>query len=257
MKTTVCELPNELDAFDDAWRGLCEHTNDLKSEFVLLPEMPFCAWLADSDKVDPKRWDAAVEAHRKWVKRLPELGAEVVVGSQPAVVGGVRQNLGFVWDAKGGLTDAHAKVYLPNEPGFFEAEWFEPGEKKFESVLTRKGRIGFQICSELWFFEHGRAYGKQGVQLLVCPRATSHSTVDKWVAGGRAAAVVSGAYCLSSNHTWRGNDGRFLTGAGWIIDPEEGEVLGLTSTDEPFLTVDIDLSRADAAKETYPRYVKE
>jgi hypothetical protein len=46
-------------------------------------------------------------------------------------------------------------------------------------------------------------------------------------------------------------------GAGWIIEPEEGQVLGLTSADEPFLTLGIDLKVAETAKKTYPRYVAE
>ncbi|MEO1368346.1 MAG: carbon-nitrogen hydrolase family protein, partial [Acidobacteriota bacterium] len=70
--------------------------------------------------------------------------------------------------------------------------------------------------------------------------------------------VVSGAYSLSSNFS--GDAGGELGpwgGAGWIIEPEEGEVLGVTSADAPFLTLDIDLGVADLAKSTYPRYVEE
>lgn len=47
---------------------------------------------------------------------------------------------------------------------------------------------------------------------------------------------------------------RPLGGQGWIIGPD-GEVLGMTSSEQPFVTVDIDLSLADRAKDTYPRYV--
>jgi hypothetical protein len=46
-----------------------------------------------------------------------------------------------------------------------------------------------------------------------------------------------------------------LGGGGWVIDPEGG--LALTSTDQPFLTVEIELAIADTAKNTYPRYVSE
>jgi N-carbamoylputrescine amidase len=44
-------------------------------------------------------------------------------------------------------------------------------------------------------------------------------------------------------------------GAGWIIEPEEGRVLDVTSQQKPLLTVEIDLEHADKAKHTYPRYV--
>jgi len=45
-------------------------------------------------------------------------------------------------------------------------------------------------------------------------------------------------------------------GAGWVIEPEEGRLLGVTSRNKPFLTVEIDLEDAEKAKQTYPRYVK-
>jgi N-carbamoylputrescine amidase len=70
-----------------------------------------------------------------------------------------------------------------------------------------------------------------------------------WLAGGRTAAVVAGAYAVSSNH----GDERF-GGQGWIVDPD-GRVLAITSAEEPFVTVDVDLDGAEAAKRTYPRYV--
>ena len=60
--------------------------------------------------------------------------------------------------------------------------------------------------------------------------------------------------CLSSNLTGRTEDGRDFGGNGWIIDPE-GNVLGLTSDEKPFLTLDLDLSISHHAKQTYPRYV--
>ena len=166
-------------------------------------------------------------------------------------------NIGFIWESPGNLRDAHVKYYLPEEPGFWEATWYCPGVKEFKYFQTQKGRIGFLICTEVWFNTHAWDYGKQDVQLLACPRATEHATVQKWVIGGRAAAVVSGAYCLSSNRSWDSAGRSDTSAGGWIIEPENGEVLGLTSSKQPFLTLEIDLSLADHAKRTYPRYVRD
>ena len=69
--------------------------------------------------------------------------------------------------------------------------------------------------------------------------------------------MVSGAYCLSSNFSHRGGDEKKWGGGGWIIEPEEGQVLGVTTGDHPFLTLEIDLRIAEAAKKTYPRYVSD
>jgi len=42
---------------------------------------------------------------------------------------------------------------------------------------------------------------------------------------------------------------------GWIVKPEEADILAVTSAAQPFVTLDIDLCVADQAQQTYPRYV--
>ena len=56
---------------------------------------------------------------------------------------------------------------------------------------------------------------------------------------------MSGAFCLSSNRSGVDASGFEWGGRGWIIEPEEGEVLGLTSPQRPFLTIDVDLDGDD------------
>ena len=108
------------------------------------------------------------------------------------------------------------------------------------------------ICTDMWSMADARKYGKEGVGLIVVPRATPLRSVDKWIAGGKVAAVVAGAYCASSNRGgWQG-DLQFA-GKGWIMSPD-GEVLGMTSKSKPFVTVSIDRAKAIHAKTTYPRY---
>jgi N-carbamoylputrescine amidase len=228
-----------------------------QSDFLLLPEMPFYRWLAASPELDPDEWRKSVASHESWMRRLEELGDVTVASTIPVTENGENYNLGFVWDRRNGLNAVHKKCYLPEEEGFWEASWYSRGKKHFTPILTPAGSAGFVICTELWFFQHAREYGRGGVHMLLCPRATPMGTEKKWIVGGRAAAVVSGAYCLSSNFS--GHDERFgsWAGNGWIIEPEAGEVLGTTSPEAPFLTIDIDPDAADAAKHSYPRYVVE
>lgn len=256
IRVTVCELNTEADLFEADWECLVAHTRAEHSELVLLPEMPFAPWFAWTRDVDSDVWEAVVEAHAHWLTRLPELRARFVLGSRPVNHGGQRHNEGFVWDAIAGYQRAHTKYYLPDEEGYWEATWYKRGDGVFTPIQVTDLRIGFQICTDLWFFEKARAYGRQGIQILANPRATEKATVDKWLAAGRAAAVTSGAFCLSSNHinpTGRKAD---LGGQGWIVDPD-GKVLALTSREQPFVTLMIDLAEADDAKQTYPRYVLE
>jgi len=256
MKVTVCELPNGKSRFEETWKRLIDHIADLNSTLVLLPEMPFYPWVASRKKVKNSEWERSVEVHQRWIERFNECPAEVIAGTRPVIDKGIRKNMAFVWQAESGLRDIHAKYYLPDEPGYYEATWYSRGNGIFSAYDTKAGKVGFMICTELWFTEHARNYGKQGVQLLLCPRATPRSSVKKWIAGGQTAAVVSGAFCLSSNVAGRSKNNHFA-GTGWVIEPEEGQILGLTSEENPFLTIDIDIQESDRAKNTYPRYVKE
>ena len=255
MKVTVCELPNQSGALSEAWEQLAEHVTIEKSELVLLPEMPFYRWLAHTDQANPQEWEAAVAAHQQWIAQLGDLAPALVISTRPDIIKNKHQNVGYIWQKESGVQDVHKKYYLPNEPAFWEATWYERGDGSFEVTKTEKGNIGFLICTELWFTQHARAYSKAGIHFLVCPRATPNPTATKWVAGGQATAVISGAFCLSSNLAGKTAAGSDFAGVGWIIDPEEGKVLGLTSAERPFLTLDIDLDRANQAKQSYPRYV--
>jgi N-carbamoylputrescine amidase len=253
MKVTVCQIDNRPEKLERSWQALVDHAATMGSDLVLLPEMPFADWLAAEETVDGARWQKAVHEHEQWLARLPELGRNAVVGTRPALYRHRRRNRAFVY-YDGRREDIRDKAYLPDEPWYWEASWYEPGPPDFPTFTAAGALAGVQICTEMWFMEHARAYGEAGVQLLCVPRATPHESVGKWLAGGRTAGVVAGAFCLSSA-LWNPPDARAnLGGLGWITDPE-GNVLATTTPQTPCATVDIDLKEADAAKRSYPRYV--
>jgi len=249
---TIIELPNDPGALEEAWSALVAHVAASGSDLVLLPEMPFAPWLAARPDRDDGAWARAVEAHERWFERLPELGAPAIF-TAPVTDDGRPLNRAFVHH-DGRLRPLHDKYYLPDEPGYWEASWYERGDGAFEPAEVAGVRVGVQICTELWFFERARTYGQDGVQLLAAPRATPASTEDRWLTAGRAAAVVSGAWCASSNLVESGASAADLGGRGWLFDPE-GELVAATSRATPFVTVAVDPAAADAAKSTYPRYV--
>jgi predicted amidohydrolase len=254
LKVTVCEFHDEPAELEEDWDRLVLHVKAESSDVVLLPEMPFVSWFARSQHFDLATWQQAVSAHDAWQTRFEELAPAVILSSRPMNGNGCRLNEGFVWERASGYRAAHTKYYLPDEAGFWEAAWYERGDERFAPVDVGGLRIGFVICTELWFMERARAYGKAGIHLLVTPRATEPASLDKWLTGGRTAAVVAGAFGLSSNRVSAGTGPAEFGGQGWIVSPD-GEVLGLTSRQHPFVTVEIDPSAAERAKTTYPRYV--
>lgn len=256
MKVTVCQLRNDPEHLEADWMRLEEHVHRCGSDIVLLPEMPFYPWPAAVRPPDAEVWQASVVSHERWLQRFEPLApAAVVLGTRPVLRKGERYNEGFLWSRPDGYRCVHTKCYLPDEKGFWEASWYSRGPREFLPVQHNQIRIGFLICSELWFSEHAREYAGAGVHLVVCPRATPATSADKWLAGGRVAAVVSGAFCLSSCIGGTDSRGMRWAGKGWVVEPEEGEVLATTCGTQPFITVDIDPAVAERAKHTYPRYV--
>jgi N-carbamoylputrescine amidase len=258
LKVTVCQIDPRADQLDQYLSGLTDHVRSKHSDFLLLPEMTFSEWLAADRAPDPERWSRAVNDHARYIEKLGTLGAKAVMGTRPITnAGGSRRNEAYLWTKEtGNANGVHEKYYLPDEKGYWEHSWYDRGSKTFDTARWAEVRIGVQICTEMWFFEWARHYAAARADLLCVPRATPHGSVDKWLAGGRAAAVCSGAYCLSSNLWCPPGNKANCGGLSWIIDPE-GNILAKTDFDTPFATVDIDLSLARTSKSTYPRYVPE
>ncbi len=252
MRATICELPYQPALLEPAWAALCTHVRREPSELVLLPEFAFVEPVWESTPLDPARWAAAVALSDAWTARLHELGAAWVVGARPVTVDGRHYNEGFAWSAQGGYQPLRRKFYLPDEPGGWEAAWFERGDAEFARFAAGPLAFGLNICTELWALDTYTAYAALDLSAILTPRATAAATTAKWLAMGTVAAVRTGAYSLSSNRvdTPAGTYG----GAGWAISPD-GALLARTSPEQPFCTVELDMDAAAQARSTYPRYV--
>lgn len=213
-------------------------------DLVVLPELAFMPWLCATREVDPVAWARAAEEQH--LERLADIPARVVVGTRA----NGRLNEAFAFTADTGLQVLHQKTYLPDEEGFWEASWYDRGPVSFQVIDTPAGRVGTSVCTEMWFTQHAFA----DADVIAVPRATPIETTEKWLAGGVAHAVTSGAFCVSSNRS-EAVSGTTMGGAGWIADPD-GTMLAVTSAVQPVIVADLDLEVARTAKSTYPRYVE-
>lgn len=257
LAVTISQLPAGGPDLDSEWDRIVAHVERAESDLVVLPELPFYRWLPATDEVDADRWEAAVRAHDDWIERFDELAPATVVSSRPVTRDGTRANEGFVWTAEDGYRPVHQKVHLPDEAHFWEASWYEPGPADFSPVEVGDLSVGVLICTELWAMERVREYGRAGVDVIVTPRATRRATSETWLAAGRTAAVVSGAFSLSANRSGPIGDADVeFGGQSWCFGPD-GERLAVTGDDEPILTVTVDSADAERARDSYPRYALE
>jgi predicted amidohydrolase len=247
MKITVCQLHNARDAFAVDWDRLVAHVKAQRSELVLLPEMPFFPWFPTPREFDAAVWRAAVAAHDAWERRLSELMPAVALGTRPVDFGALRYNAGFMWNDDEGITETiHVKSCLADEDGSWETTWYEKAAPDFESATVGAARVGMLIGLELWMPDAAKTYGGDNVHIVAIPRVDRSvdaeecaSSAQEWLAGGRAAALDSGAFCVSSS---RGGLAKPIGGPGWILAPDGG-ALARTSDEEPFVTAEVDLTQ--------------
>ncbi len=256
LKVGVCESPPELLPGSADWSQLCRTVGREAPDLFLLNEMPFGKWIAAGPTFNKGAWKQACAMHDEALTSFAELGAPVVLSSRPRESDGKRVNEAFVWTKEEGATGIHTKQYFPDEEGYYEARWFEGGERHFRIGSAGKLRGGFLICTELMFNERAREYGRGGAQAIWVPRATAKASVPRWTVALKMAAIVSGCYVLSSNRSGADSRGQVFGGAGMVVSPD-GDVAVQTSETTPVAFYEIDTTAVARAQRDYPCYVKE
>jgi len=241
---------------DAGWDRLTGLTESTEADLLLLNEMPFGPWVSVGLERDIEILNASQRMHHEGLDRLAELYTPTVLGTYPESEGSLSVNTAFVWSAATGIMPVHTKQFFPNEGGFYEARWFERGERSFGIADAGGIGVGFLICTDVMFNEWARYYGRNGAHLIAVPRATPVGSIDRWKTMCSAAAIVSGCYVASSNRSGVDESGLEFAGRGWIINPS-GNVIAETSLEQPVVTAELDLSLVKKSQGEYPCYVEE
>jgi N-carbamoylputrescine amidase len=253
-KIAYVEWPEGLLPGGHAWDAVRRSLDAVRPDILVTNEMPFGPWLAEHEKFDAEAAHRSVALHEEAEHALGDLNAAAVLSSRPVLFDGRLANEAFVLESKA-YRAVHHKKYFPQGAGFFEETWYSTGAGGFECVKIGQVMVGVLLCTELFFNERARAYGRAGADLIVTPRA-SGPMLSRWKTAGAMAAIVSGAWFVSSNRTGAGALGQRFGGTGFAMSPDGG-LRGETSEASPLAVVTIDLDAARAQKSEYPCYVKE
>lgn len=133
------------------------------SDLVVLPELATSGYVFESeDEVSAAAEPADGPTARAW----SEVAAETdtwVVGGFPERDGDRRYNSAVVVSPDG-PEGVYRKIHLWNE----ESRWFEPGNE-VPAFETPFGRLGVQICNDIWFPELTVTQARDGVDLVALP----------------------------------------------------------------------------------------
>jgi N-carbamoylputrescine amidase len=254
--TAKIALVTEVFTGERAAEHLGSHLDTARRQgaaLVLLPELPFDAWMAATRKPNddhaepPGGWRQQLLADAARAAGVAVLGT--VIERDPG--SGRRHNTSLLVSADGSLLATYRKAHLPWEEGYWEAAHYDPGDEPPEVVEAGGLRIGVQICSDANRPQGSNLLGASGAELIAVPRATPIDTYARWRLVLRANAVTSTAWVASINRP-RPEAGVPMGGPSLVVAPDGTVVL---ETNEPVATVDIDREAVRRARQDYPGYL--
>jgi len=166
-------------------------------------------------------------------------------------------NAAVVIDADGTVSPPYCKVHIPQDPGFFEKEYFYPGSVYY-TFPTRFGKIAVLICYDQWFPEAARAVALEGAQLIFYPTAIGHPSSEVPPEGGwrepweiiqRSHAIANSIHVAAVNRVGKEGGIRFF-GGSFMCDAF-GAILAHAGEGEETLVVSIDLSMNAAVSDSW------
>lgn len=214
------------------------------ADLVVLPELATSGYVFEShDEVTA----AAEPADGATATAWSEVAAATdtwVVGGFPEADGEERYNSSLVVSPDG-VEGVYRKTHLWHE----EKRWFSPGESS-PSFETPWGRLGVQICNDLWFPELSIRQALDGVDLVAVPTNWVPEPAERpagWTMGVHHAVSHANTTrmffaCADRAGTERGVE---FEGQSVVVDPDGIPVAGpLPDTGTHTASAVCDLARA-------------
>ena len=150
------------------------------------------------------------------------------------------------------------KLHIPDTPGYYEGQYFRPGDTGFQIAPIAGARVGFPTCWDQWFPEVARAFALDGADVIAYPTAIGsepdHPEFDTqpiWQQVIRANGIANGTFMVAINRIGE-EGGTTFYGSSFISDPY-GRVLVEAPRDRAaVLVADLDLDQRRDWLELFP-----
>jgi agmatine deiminase len=160
-------------------------------------------------------------------------------------------NTAVVVGSNGQILGTYRKAHIPQDPYFYEKDYFAEGDTDYGIFETEFARIGVLICYDQWFPEPARINALEGAEIIFYPTAIGyvkgHTSEDgdwhdAWRTVQRAHAISNGIHVAAVNRV--GEEGELEFWGGSFVCDSFGKVLNEASTSkEEIVIAKIDLSK--------------
>lgn len=135
-------------------------------------------------------------------------------------------NTAVVIGKDGRLIGRYDKTHIPQDPGFYEKEYFEEGRSGYKIFKAGDVKFAVLICYDQWFPEAARMARLKGAEIIFYPTAIGNVTGynaegdwhDAWETVQRGHAISNSVHVAAVNRV--GKEGRMVFwGQSFVCDP--------------------------------------
>ena len=135
-------------------------------------------------------------------------------------------NSAVVINTDGKLLPTYRKIHIPQDPFFYEKNYFENGDTGYKIYKTKYATFAVLICYDQWFPEAARSVKMLGADIVFYPTAIGNIVDvkehegdwhDAWETSMRAHAIANSLYVVAVNRV--GTEGKLkFWGQSFICD---------------------------------------
>ena len=160
-------------------------------------------------------------------------------------------NTSVVFDEAGKLIGKYRKVHIPQDPNFYEQNYFKSGNR-YLVLDTQVGKVGTLICFDQWYPEPARVNKLMGAQMLFYPTAigwvkgvepVEGDWHEAWETVQRGHAIANSIVVVAVNRVGVEKEMHFW-GGSFVCD-QFGKVVVRGSDTEQVIVGSCDLNLAD------------
>lgn len=159
-------------------------------------------------------------------------------------------NSAVVINEKGNLLQTYRKVHIPQDPGFYEKDYFKQSDVGYKIYKTKFATFAVLICYDQWFPEAARAVRLEGAEIIFYPTAVGNiigydaegDWHDAWEVIQRGHAIANSLYVVGINRI--GKEGKMeFFGQSFVSDPFGKIIKRASPNEEEILIAKLDLER--------------
>jgi predicted amidohydrolase len=167
-----------------------------------------------------------------------ELAVVLIVPIYEKRANGKYYNTAVVFDGSGKTLGKYDKIHIPNDPGFYEKQYFEEGKDGYKIFKTKYGTFAVLICFDQWFPEAAREARLSGAEIIFYPTAIAdiigykhkNDWHDAWETSMRGHAIANSVVVAAVNRV--GVEGRSKFWGQSFVSDAWGKVLKRASKEK-------------------------